>query len=66
MARGGLASDPTESVSVVGAIVASDVCGGDAMEVRFLMSSSGDVSRCVLARDSMKNMGAVRSDALER
>ena len=29
------------------------------------MGSSGDVSRCVLARDSMKNMGAVRSDALE-
>ena len=33
MARGGQTSDPTESVSVVGAIVDSDVCGGDAMEV---------------------------------
>ena len=63
MARGGLTSDPTESVSVVSAIVDSDACGGDAMVVLFLMGSSGDVSRCVLARDSLKNMGAVRSDA---
>ena len=33
MARGGLTSDPTESVSVVSAIVDSNACGGDAMEV---------------------------------